>query len=127
MIKAKFRHDKDTHELTMRVTGHSGAAKRGEDLICAAASILAFTAAQEITDLYADGRLEGRPEIRKGSGRMVITVLPKPDAYAEVLHALYILQKGFVLLAANNPKYVKVSPFTDVSEPEPAAEPAVEE
>ena len=43
MIRANFSVDRAQRELRMEVSGHAGAAKRGEDLICAGASMLART------------------------------------------------------------------------------------
>lgn len=111
MIRAKFRVDDKTGALKMSVRGHAGSAKKGEDLVCAAASILAYTAAQDVTDLHRDGRLKEKPKVKMQSGRTTIEALPKDDAYAETLHTLFVIQKGFVLLAANQPKYVTVAPF----------------
>lgn len=111
MIKAHFYKDRKSGALALTVKGHSGAANRGEDLVCAAASILTMTAAQEAHDLHEDGRLTEKPLIKLASGRAKIEMIPKPDAAAEALHALYILQKGFAVLAANEPKFVKLRPF----------------
>lgn len=111
MIKAHFFKDAKTGALNLRVKGHSGAANRGEDLVCAAASILTMTAAQAVFDLYAEGRTEGKPLIKLASGRARIAITPKPDAAAEALHALFIVQKGFAVLAGNEPDFVKLRPF----------------
>ena len=116
MIRAKFAQDPKTGALKMSVRGHANAGKKGEDLVCAAASILAYTAAQDVTDLKNDGRLSKTPVLKMQSGRTMIEATATGDAFGELLHTLYIVQKGFVLLAANNPKYVRVSPFKDVND-----------
>jgi len=110
MIRAKFSIQGRT--LKMVVRGHANAAKPGEDLICAGASMLAFTAAQDVSDLADAGRLEEKPVIKLQSGRTILELTPKEDAYAEALHTMFVIQKGFVVLAANNPHYVKVTPMT---------------
>jgi len=116
MIRAKFSQDPKTGALKMRVRGHANAGKKGEDLVCAAASILAYTAAQDVTDLKNDGRLSKKPVIKMQDGRTMIEAAATGDAFGELLHTLYIVQKGFVLLAANHPQYVRVTPFADVHE-----------
>jgi uncharacterized protein YsxB (DUF464 family) len=110
MIRAKFSVQGKT--LKMSVRGHANAAKKGEDLICAGASMLAFTAAQDVRDMADAGRLEEKPVINLQDGRTILELTPKEDAFAEALHTLFIVQKGFVVLAANNPKYVRVKPMT---------------
>ncbi len=111
MIRAHFYKNDRTGALTLKVTGHSGAANRGEDLVCAAASILMMTAAQDAHDLYTDGRLKEKPYLKLKSGRGKVEMVPTDAAAAEALHTLFIIQKGFLVLAANEPRFVKVRPF----------------
>lgn len=111
MIKAVFRVQGD-NEIYMKVTGHAGAGPAGHDLVCAAASILAFTAAQDAADMHRDGRMREEPKIKLRHGCTTIRVKPKDDAYAELLHTFFVVQKGFVVLAANNPASVTVTPMT---------------
>ena len=40
--------------FVLDVSGHAGAAPAGEDTVCAAASMLAYTVAQEVLEEYAD-------------------------------------------------------------------------
>lgn len=110
MIKAKFKRDENG--LTMTVRGHARSAEKGQDLVCAAASILAYTAAQDVTDAYRNGMLKGEPKVAFSEGKAEIDVSPKDEHFAEVLHTLFVVQKGLLLLAANNPTFVKVTPFT---------------
>lgn len=109
MIKAKFKAEDG--KLTMTMRGHSGAAERGKDLVCAAASMLAFTAAQDIIDHANAEDLQEMPKMHVAPGKVEIEVVPKEEAYAEILHTLFLIQKGLLVLQANHPKFVKVSPF----------------
>ena len=48
MIKVTFKHDTNRNTISFKVTGHSGASAIGTDLICAGASTLAYTLAQNV-------------------------------------------------------------------------------
>lgn len=109
MITAEFRND--GKKITLRVKGHAEAAKEGEDIICASASMLAYTAAQTLQFLWAEGGLKRKPitEIEKGNARIV--AIPNKDTYAEALHTFFVVQVGFHLLAHNYPQYVEIVSF----------------
>lgn len=95
----------------MRVRGHSNSDKHGKDLICASASILAYTAAQTFQCMFADGDLRSKPLIRLKEGDAVITVRPKQDRYTEALHVFFVVQMGYFLLSRNYPQYVELFSF----------------
>ena len=109
MITASFSRDKDS--ITLRLKGHAGMAKKGEDIICASASILAYTVAQSLQFLYEEGGLEKRPLIRLDSGDAEITATPKHTSYKEALHIFFVAQVGYHLLAHNYPQYVELNSF----------------
>lgn len=69
------------------LSGHAGAGRKGRDLVCAALSILAETAAA-----IPDG------ETRRGEGWQVT---------AAGTEELRVLARGFRLLARDYPQYVK--------------------
>ncbi|MBR4079519.1 MAG: ribosomal-processing cysteine protease Prp [Christensenellaceae bacterium] len=107
MIIATFF--KDRKEISLNVSGHAGAAKAGHDIICASASILAYTVAQEAKNMEKRHQLAEPPYIRLNEGDTLITVKPVNDAaYADALHTFYVAQVGFQLLAYNHPQYVEL-------------------
>ncbi len=109
MIAASFcRND---NGITLRLTGHAGMAKEGEDIVCASASILAYTVAQSLLFLYEEGGLEENPLIRLDSGDAEITAIPKDTSYKEALHIFFVAQVGYSLLAHNYPQYVELNSF----------------
>lgn len=95
----------------MKLTGHAGQAKKGEDIVCASASILAYTVAQAIQFMYEQGELQKKPRIKLAEGDSVIVAKPKPESYAEALHTFFVAQVGYHLLAHNYPQYVALSSF----------------
>lgn len=113
MITAKFSTNKKSGSITLKVTGHAGAAEQGKDIICSAASILTYTLAQAISFMHSEGKLQKKPNIRftEDKGDAVITAKPKDDWYGEALHCFFIAQVGFHLLSHNYPQYVELNSF----------------
>lgn len=109
MITAKFTAAGES--IMLQLQGHSGAAKQGEDLICAAASMLAYTLAQTMEFLSEDAGLQVKPTIRLEPGNTLILAKPKKENYAEALHAFFVTQAGYHLLEKNYPKNVQLQAF----------------
>lgn len=86
------------------VKGHSGMAKEGEDILCAAVSILTYTMAARLYEIE-----DRRPDFK------TIVVLEPGDARLqwsqesiEVSLLLHDIQTGFVLLQEKCPKNIKI-------------------
>lgn len=109
MIRVCFTQKPDTLSLTVK--GHAGQAAAGHDLVCAAASVLTYTAAQAVQTLYEEGKLAGQPALRLENGDAVIVCRPTDAAFAEALHAYTVVQTGFALLAQHYPAYIRVTVF----------------
>ena len=43
MIQVIFSRDKETHEYSLSMNGHAGYSDKGNDIVCASASTLAYT------------------------------------------------------------------------------------
>lgn len=113
MVAAEFFTNKESGSITMKLTGHAGQAKKGEDIVCAASSILAYTVAQALQFMYEEGGLHKKPLLKLEEGDTVIVAKPKADTYAEALHIFFVAQVGYHLLAQNYPQYVALSSFGD--------------
>ena len=114
MVKAEFFTNKESGSITLKLSGHAGQAKKGEDIICAAASILAYTVAQALQFMYEEGDLQKKPHIKlEEEGDTIIVAKPKQESYAEALHTFFVAQVGYHLLAHNYPQYVTLSSFGD--------------
>lgn len=111
MIKVRFEHSDDGKSLILTVKGHSEQSEVGHDIVCASASILAYTVAQIVTTMQNEGKLKKKPTIRLESGDAVITCKPSRPHYAEALHTFSVAQVGYVLLEHNYPDYVKLTQF----------------
>ena len=111
MIQVRFEHSEDGKTLILTVKGHSGQADVGQDIVCASASILAYTVAQVVTTMRDEGKLKKKPNIRLDSGDAVITCKPTKQYYAEALHTYSVAQVGYDLLQYNYPEYVQLTKF----------------
>lgn len=111
MITAEFTTHKDSGSISLRMTGHAGAAEAGSDIVCAAASILAYTVAQTLQFMHEQGSLQKKPHIQLKEGDTIIVAKPKPESYAEVLHTFFVAQVGFHLISHNYAQYVRLKSF----------------
>lgn len=109
MIKVKFRTHDATRYLRLTVEGHAGSDDRGHDLVCASASILAYTVAQVVQAMEHHGDLVGKPciDLKEGDATIIIRC-KNDDIYAEARHTFFVAETGYSLLAHNFPEYVEV-------------------
>lgn len=112
MIVAKFEMDEKRHLAKLCIKGHAGMAPVGTDTICSAASILAYTLAQNIKIAESRGLLKYKPTLKLKEGDAIIAVRAKDDeAYAELLSIYLVIQTGYQLLSHNYPQYVALEMF----------------
>lgn len=113
MVKVEFFTNKESGSITLKLSGHAGQANKGEDIVCSACSILAYTVAQTIQFMYEEGNLQKKPHLKLQEGDTIIVAKPKKESYTEALHAFFVVQVGYHLLAHNYPQYVTLSSFGD--------------
>lgn len=111
MIKAKFSIDESKSKVTLKVKGHAGAAEVGQDIVCASASILAYTLAQNIEFAHTYGKLKSKPTIKFNEGDCTISCRYKDESLPEVVHAFLVIQTGYALLSHNYPTFVELEMF----------------
>lgn len=101
MLTIKLYTQEDN--LHLQLSGHAGAGKWGTDIVCAAASILTYTAAAAAQQLYREGKLQKDPYIRlsPGDARVVL------EDNREARQTLGVIRTGLELLAVRYPKYVR--------------------
>ena len=106
MIRVTFTES--GKKLSLRLEGHAGYAEAGQDIVCASASILAYTVAQEIKHMESHGRFAEPPTIDLAEGDATIVCVAKDiKTYEEMLHKFSIIKLGYELLAHNYPQYVE--------------------
>ena len=108
MIVARFYQKPDHGSIHMTLKGHAQAAPKGEDLVCASATMLAYTVAQAVQFMNEQGKLKKKPKIHITEGSATIIATPTEDAYAEALHTYWVAQCGIHVLQHNYPQNVKL-------------------
>ena len=101
------------HEVQVLFDGHANSADPGQDLVCAALSILAESFAHSAKELYERGKADSfhmEPSSFSGSsGKMLIDVKVKDVEFAFALAGMYdMLLAGVCLLAGSYPEFVEV-------------------
>ena len=111
MIKVSFKRGTENKVIIMSVKGHAGQDNTGHDLVCASASILAYTVAQYLQYVYKRGGLQKKPRIEMKDGDALIIAKPTEEFEGEVLNAFFVAEVGYSLLAHNYPQYVELNMF----------------
>lgn len=92
--------------LSLRLEGHAGYAEHGKDIVCASASILAYTLAS-IVDSFD----EVNSVIDMTSGDTTIRCKCEDEqTFRKVADVYYYAKRGYALLAQNYPQYVRLVP-----------------
>jgi uncharacterized protein YsxB (DUF464 family) len=110
VITVNLTQDGEKKTLSLRLKGHAGQAEVGHDIVCASATILAYTVAQIVKVMESHKELTRKPTIKLKKGDIEITCRCKTDeGYAEALHTYFVAQVGYSLLAHNYPQYVALN------------------
>lgn len=108
MIQIKF-HNYPDGRMELRVSGHAGSAPKGEDLVCAAVSILVYTAATCLQEAWLRGKLQVQPEILLQEGFARIRVKPMAHHRAAAQQIFSVVRCGMEILAGSFPHHVRVA------------------
>lgn len=107
MITADI-HGKGNNGYRLSLCGHAGYADKGKDIVCASATILAYTAAENLRRMYLSGRLKKPPNIRMREGDIFIQCIPEEDEIQMTDDVFRIICAGYELLARDYPEFVAV-------------------
>jgi uncharacterized protein YsxB (DUF464 family) len=97
-------------KLSLRLEGHAGYARRGKDIVCASASILAYTVAQFVAVAEHNGDLKSPPTIIMESGDTLISCEPTEDALSGLENVFVFANMGYQLLHNKYSQYVRLMP-----------------
>ena len=100
-------------KLSLRLEGHAGYAEPDKDIVCASASILAYTVAHNVDLLDRFNAFKESAVIRLESGDAEITCVPT-KASKHIRDTYLFAGTGFCILAQNYPQYVEL--ITDVED-----------
>ena len=95
-------------EFCLSVTGHSGQAEKGSDIVCAGASALAAALAEQ---LLRNGYWYRESKIQMGEGEAHIEVRPKSKYYFSCAAAYETAMCGYELLANKYSSYIRIIPM----------------
>ena len=101
MIKVVYRRKRNK----LNIDGHAYSGEPGHDLVCASASILAYTLAAAVKNLVGAGQVK-EPIIELDAGRAKIACKPPPANKSVVTLMFDTVCGGFELLAANYPENI---------------------
>ena len=90
----------------LTVTGHAGSAEPGYDLVCASASMLAYTLAANVANMADNGQVR-QPIIKTNEGDAEISCNPRHNLKNSVMLVFDSVCVGYELLARDYPEYVK--------------------
>ena len=102
MIKVVYH--RNYYRLT--VDGHAYSGEPGNDLVCAAASALAYTLAANVANMADNGhvRIES---MELSSGKAEISCKPRNGVRATVSMVFQTVCVGFEILAKDYPEYIR--------------------
>lgn len=89
--------------MGISMEGHAGLAPLGQDPVCGALSVLAYTMAQYFGRLEAQGKLLCPAHIVLASGEAHLEAKAKPPYLRELHYGMEIIEGGFRLLAQSFP------------------------
>ena len=87
------------------VTGHAHSAEPGHDLVCASASMLAYTLAANVANMADAGQVR-QPIIKNNEGDTEISCNPRHNLKNTVTLVFDSICIGFELLAHDYPEYI---------------------
>lgn len=97
----------DRRKYRLEVKGHAQTAEKGQDLVCAAASILVYTLAASVDRLsHMSGQLMKEPKMEIKEGYTLIVCRPARENRAIVSLIYDSICVGFEILAEQYPKNV---------------------
>lgn len=111
MIKVTFEMDEERRMVKMTMKGHAQYSDVGNDIICASASMLAYTLAQNVSDMQKCGNLQYEPTIKLNKGNAIVSCRCCDGFYDMLVHTFMVIQRGFELLENNYPKNVALTKF----------------
>lgn len=114
--------------LWLSMEGHAGAAPKGQDIVCAAATMLMYTAAQAALDMGSRGELQRPPSVKLDEGNACAAFWPKKEALEKGRLVLDVIRRGLEVLGKRYPENVAIyvigngkgRGYTEESRAEPA-------
>ena len=120
VMRTVWNDDKISYEV--KAKGHAGAGKYGQDIVCAAVSVLMQTLANEVEETARAGTV-ALGAVAHGDGWMKVEVTPTRESCNMVEAWVELVQDGLDALAESYPENVELvvnMMFADGKAPDPA-------
>ena len=120
VMRTVWNDDKISYEV--KAKGHAGAGKYGQDIVCAAVSVLMQTLANEVEEAARAGTV-ALGAVANGDGWMKVEVTPTRESCNMVEAWVELVQDGLDALAESYPENVELvvnMMFADGKAPDPA-------
>ena len=120
VMRTVWNDDKISYEV--KAKGHAGAGKYGQDIVCAAVSVLMQTLANEVEEAARAGTV-ALGTVAHGDGWMKVEVTPTRESCNMVEAWVELVQDGLDALAESYPENVELvvnMMFADGKAPDPA-------
>ena len=120
VMRTVWNDDKISYEV--KAKGHAGAGKYGQDIVCAAVSVLMQTLANEVEEAARAGTV-ALGAVAHGDGWMKVEVTPTRESCDMVEAWVELVQNGLDALAESYPENVELvvnMMFADGKAPDPA-------
>lgn len=108
MVTVQLSTNADKKTLILTMQGHAGAGERGNDLVCASVSCLAYTAAEAVGRMFKAQKLRRRPNIRLSEGDAVISCKPSEQFWEEAQLVMDVIIAGCEVIERAYPQNVHV-------------------
>ena len=113
MISVTFQCDFATRELGLTIKGHAEQAEKGQDIVCSSASILIYTLARFVQNMYELGSIKDEPNITLDEGDACVACKCEDDEIFAEAHQTYsVIKLGYTILAEYYPQYVRLNAST---------------
>lgn len=104
MIKVTIFNDREQKIKGFEVCGHAGFSESGNDIVCAAVSVLAQNTANSIEEFTQDGF---ETELEEGKGRLKILLLDNISSESQLLMKSFELGINSIINDGNG-NYIKI-------------------
>lgn len=102
MTTARIERGGGSYRITVK--GHANSADSGQDIVCAAASILTTALLYSVANAEEDGACETETNIKDANVRMEIHAVDR-DRIDEIVNTI---ENGYIALEESAPQYFKI-------------------
>lgn len=112
----EITYSKEGSKFSVTCTGHAGFAEKGQDIVCASATMLAYTLAENLLEM--PGAVDDVKHIFT-DGKIEVSAVAK-DSMASVIELVFdVIVTGMRMLADQYPEHVELSLVPGIEKEQP--------